>query len=142
MVEEITTCRIWGDEYWASGHANPDPSVVVVRESPRAGGGYTLSGGVKQYIEGQRVRDEYVVGLSTEGRIDAAETVVRDWESFVSFYDFPVEHWVHLLTRRHRRYRHHRSRHWLVCSRDFSGRARPLPPPARIFPREASHRLT
>ena len=44
------------------------------------------------------MRDEYVVGLSAEGRADAAETVVRDWESFVSFYDFPVEHWVHLRT--------------------------------------------
>ena len=29
---------------------------------------------------------------------DAADTVLRDWESFVSFYDFPVEHWVHLRT--------------------------------------------
>ena len=48
--------------------------------------------------ECERLRDEYVVDLSAEGRIDAAETVVRDWESFVSFYDFPVEHWVHLRT--------------------------------------------
>ena len=48
--------------------------------------------------ECERLRDEYVAELSAEGRIDAAETVVRDWESFVSFYDFPVEHWVHLRT--------------------------------------------
>ncbi len=48
--------------------------------------------------ECERLRDEYVVDLSAEGRVDAAETVVRDWESFVSFYDFPVEHWVHLRT--------------------------------------------
>ncbi len=48
--------------------------------------------------ECERLRDEYVVDLSAAGRIDAAETVVRDWESFVSFYDFPVEHWVHLRT--------------------------------------------
>ena len=48
--------------------------------------------------ECERLRDEYVVGLSAEGRIDAAETVVRDWDSFVSFYDFPTEHWVHLRT--------------------------------------------
>ena len=39
-----------------------------------------------------------MVDLSAEGRIDAAETVVRDWESFVSFYDLPTEHWVHLRT--------------------------------------------
>ena len=48
--------------------------------------------------ECERLRDEYVVDLSAEGRIDAAEMVVRDWESFVSFYDFPTEHWVHLRT--------------------------------------------
>ena len=29
---------------------------------------------------------------------DAAETVLRDWEDFVSFYDFPTEHWIHLRT--------------------------------------------
>ena len=48
--------------------------------------------------ECERLRDEYVVDLSADGRTDAAETVVRDWESFVSFYDFPMEHWVHLRT--------------------------------------------
>ena len=48
--------------------------------------------------ECERLRDEYVADLRTEGRSDAAETVVRDWESFVSFYDFPVKHWVHLRT--------------------------------------------
>ena len=48
--------------------------------------------------ECERLRDEYVVDLNAEGRADAAETVVRDWESFVSFYDFPTEHWVHLRT--------------------------------------------
>ena len=36
--------------------------------------------------------------LRTEGRSDAADTVVRDWDSFVRFYDFPQEHWVHLQT--------------------------------------------
>lgn len=48
--------------------------------------------------ECERLRDEYVVDLSAEGRINGAETVVRDWESFVSFYDFPTEPWVHLRT--------------------------------------------
>ena len=45
-------------------------------------------------LEG-RVRDH---DLRADGRSDAADTVLRDWESFVSFYDFPVEHWVHLRT--------------------------------------------
>ena len=48
--------------------------------------------------ECERLRDEYVHELTGDGRGDAAETVLRDWESFVSFYDFPMEHWVHLRT--------------------------------------------
>ena len=44
------------------------------------------------WAECERLRDGDVVDLSAEGRIDAAETVVLDWDSFVSFYDFPVEH--------------------------------------------------
>ena len=46
----------------------------------------------------ERLRDEYVSELRAEGRGDAAEAVLRDWEDFVSFYDFPMEHWVHLRT--------------------------------------------
>ena len=49
-------------------------------------------------LEYERLHDEYVVDLSAEGRTDAAESVVRDWESFVSFYDFPTERWVRLRT--------------------------------------------
>ena len=48
--------------------------------------------------ECERLRDEYVSELRGEGRSDAAETVLRDWEDFVSFYDFPTEHWIHLRT--------------------------------------------
>ena len=45
-----------------------------------------------------RLRDEYVTELRTEGRGDEAETVLRDRADFVSFYDFPTEHWVRLRT--------------------------------------------
>ena len=48
--------------------------------------------------ECERLRDEYVFDLRAEGRNDAAETVVQGWVSFVNFYDFPMEHWVHLRT--------------------------------------------
>ena len=48
--------------------------------------------------ECERLRDEYVSESRVGGRGDAAETVLRDWEDFVSFYDFPAEHWVHLRT--------------------------------------------
>ena len=30
-------------------------------------------------------RDEYVSDLRADGRSDAADTVLRDWESFVTF---------------------------------------------------------
>ena len=53
---------------------------------------------VSTRAECKKLRDEYVAESRTETRIDAAEAVVRDWESFVSFYDFPLEHWVHLRT--------------------------------------------
>ena len=43
--------------------------------------------------ECERLRDRYVSELRSEGRTDAAETVLRDWDDFVSFYDFPTEHW-------------------------------------------------
>ena len=42
-------------------------------------------------VEFERLRDEYVSDLRTGGRGDAADAVLRDWESFVSFYDFPLQ---------------------------------------------------
>ena len=46
----------------------------------------------------ERLRDRYVFESRSEGRADAAETVLRDWDDFVSFYDFPTERWAHLRT--------------------------------------------
>lgn len=36
--------------------------------------------------------------LRSLGQQAAAETVLRDWEDFVTFYHYPKEHWVHLRT--------------------------------------------
>lgn len=36
--------------------------------------------------------------MRTENRPAAAETLRRDWDDFVTFYDFPTEHWPHLRT--------------------------------------------
>jgi putative transposase len=36
--------------------------------------------------------------LRRAGQSDAAETVMRDLDDFLTFYDFPKEHWVHLRT--------------------------------------------
>ena len=43
-------------------------------------------------------RDALVRWLEAHGQLSAAETVVRDWDDFVTFYDFPAEHWIHLRT--------------------------------------------
>ncbi len=43
-------------------------------------------------------RDRYVAKLLVQGQEAAAATVMRDWDDFVTFYDFPQEHWVHLRT--------------------------------------------
>ena len=37
-------------------------------------------------------RDRYVAKLRGQGQEAAAATVLRDWEDFVAFYDFPQEH--------------------------------------------------
>ena len=43
-------------------------------------------------------RDELVDWLHQERCPAAADTLLRDWEDFVTFYEFPVEHWRHLRT--------------------------------------------
>ena len=43
-------------------------------------------------------RDDYVTELRAMSQERAAETVLRDWEDFVTFYRYPKEHWVHLRT--------------------------------------------
>ncbi len=43
-------------------------------------------------------RDALLGWLEAHGQTAAAETVRRDWDSFVTFYDFPAEHWIHLRT--------------------------------------------
>lgn len=46
----------------------------------------------------ETMRDELGSWLREEGCAAAADTLLRDWEDFVTFYDFPVEHWCHLRT--------------------------------------------
>jgi putative transposase len=48
--------------------------------------------------ESELRRDALVRWLEAHGQIQAAETVLRDWDDFVTFYDFPAEHWIHLRT--------------------------------------------
>ena len=42
----------------------------------------------------ERLRDVYIAELRAEGQASAAETVLRDWADFVTFYAYPKEHWL------------------------------------------------
>ena len=48
--------------------------------------------------ECERRRDALCARLRDLGQEPAAACLARDWEDFVSLYDFPEEHWVHLRT--------------------------------------------
>jgi transposase-like protein len=48
--------------------------------------------------ECEELRDRYVAELMNRGQRAAAETVLRDWDDFVTFYHYPKEHWIHLRT--------------------------------------------
>jgi transposase-like protein len=48
--------------------------------------------------ECEELRDQYAAELMTADQRAAAETVLRDWEDFVTFYHYPREHWIHLRT--------------------------------------------
>jgi hypothetical protein len=48
--------------------------------------------------ECEQLRDRYIEELLAADHRGAAETVLRDWEEFVTFYRYPTEHWVHLRT--------------------------------------------
>ena len=47
--------------------------------------------------EAGRLRDLFVERYG-EAQPAAADTLLRDWERMVTFYDFPREHWKHLRT--------------------------------------------
>jgi transposase-like protein len=49
----------------------------------------------------EELRDRYVADLRAADQHSAAETVLRDWEEFVTFYHYPKEHWTHLRTTNH-----------------------------------------
>jgi putative transposase len=48
--------------------------------------------------ECERRRDVLCARLRDLGQAPAAACLERDWEDFVTMYDFPEEHWVHLRT--------------------------------------------
>ena len=48
--------------------------------------------------EAEEKRDLFLAWCRKEGQRAAGDTLVRDWERMVSFYQFPKEHWKHLRT--------------------------------------------
>ena len=46
----------------------------------------------------EAARDELAFWLHEQAQDPAAETLYRDWDDFITFYDFPAEHWLHLRT--------------------------------------------
>ena len=48
--------------------------------------------------ECERQRDALSARLRAQGQEQAAACLERDWQDFVTFYDFPQEHWVHVRT--------------------------------------------
>jgi putative transposase len=48
--------------------------------------------------ECERRRDALCARLRAQGQEQAAACLERDWHDFVTFYDFPQEHWVHVRT--------------------------------------------
>jgi putative transposase len=47
--------------------------------------------------EAENLRDGFVARFGAE-HAAAAETLLRDWDRMVTFYDFPKQHWKHLRT--------------------------------------------
>jgi transposase-like protein len=46
----------------------------------------------------EAARDEALAWLRRLEQPAAAETLLRDWDDFVRYYDYPLEHWRHLRT--------------------------------------------
>lgn len=49
-------------------------------------------------LEAEEKRDLFLKWCREEGYQAAGDTLIRDWERMVSFYQFPKEHWKHLRT--------------------------------------------
>lgn len=49
-------------------------------------------------LQCEQLRERFVEELLAADHRGAAETVLRDWDDFVTFYHYPKEHWIHLRT--------------------------------------------
>jgi transposase-like protein len=49
-------------------------------------------------VQAEEKRDDFLTWCRKEGYRAAGDTLVRDWDRMVTFYQFPKEHWKHLRT--------------------------------------------
>lgn len=52
----------------------------------------------KSRMEAEGKRDTFLAWCRKEGYNAAGETLLRDWDRMVTFYQYPKEHWKHLRT--------------------------------------------
>lgn len=52
----------------------------------------------KTQADCETLKNCYVAELIAVKQKPAADTILRDWEYFVTFYHYPQEHWIHLRT--------------------------------------------
>lgn len=48
--------------------------------------------------EAEKSRDLFGQWCTSRGYTAVADTLERDWDRMITFYDFPKEHWKHLRT--------------------------------------------
>ena len=52
----------------------------------------------KSHLEAEEKRNDFMAWCRKEGYRAAGETLRRDWDRMVTFFQFPQEHWKHLRT--------------------------------------------
>jgi len=84
---------MWADGIYLGAGLEPESSCLLVIVGARADGHKELLGMTQVWEAPTRAgcehrRDELAVWLHAQGQDSAAETLYRDWDDFVAFYDF------------------------------------------------------
>ena len=92
---------IWADGVYLSAGAEQEKTALLCVLGAREDGEKELLAMAPGYRESTESWADVMRDLRDRGLAPpllAAETVLRDWEDFVTFYHYPKEHWVHLRT--------------------------------------------
>ena len=87
-VFEGSICLLWADGVYLKAGCEKEKTALLV----------VLGVNEEGKAECRRRAEAYVERLKKEGQEKAAECVMRDWDQFVIFYQFPKAHWKHLRT--------------------------------------------